>query len=78
MNENIGKWMLVIGLVVASLGLIILYFKNAFSWFGNLPGDIKIQKENSSFFFPITSMLLLSLILNLLIWFIRWLKGGGS
>lgn len=74
MNENLGKWILIIGLIMVIFGLVLIYFKNAFSWFGNLPGDIKIQKENSSFFFPLTSMLLISLILNLIIWLIRWLK----
>lgn len=76
MNENIGKWILVVGLILVMVGLVLIYFKNAFSWFGNLPGDIKIQKENSSFFFPLTSMLLISLILNLIIWLIRWLKNS--
>lgn len=74
MNEHLGKWILVIGLILVIFGLVLIYFKNAFSWFGNLPGDIKIQKENSSFFFPLTSMLLISFILNLIIWLIRWLK----
>lgn len=76
MNENLGKWILVVGLILVMVGLVLIYFKNAFSWFGNLPGDIKIQKENSSFFFPLTSMLLISLILNLIIWLIRWLKNS--
>ncbi|MCX8081051.1 MAG: DUF2905 domain-containing protein [Bacteroidia bacterium] len=74
MNEQIGKWFIVGGILLLLAGIILLYFKNAFSWFGNLPGDIKIQKENSSFFFPLTSMLLISLVLNLILWIIRWIK----
>jgi H+/Cl- antiporter ClcA len=74
MNENLGKWLLIAGIMLAMAGLVLIYFKNVFSWFGNLPGDIKIQKENSSFFFPLTSMLLISLVLNILIWLIRMLN----
>lgn len=42
-----------------------------FSWFGRLPGDIRIERDGFTFFFPLTSMLLISLAINILIWLIR-------
>jgi H+/Cl- antiporter ClcA len=71
MSENIGKWLLIAGIILILGGLILIYFKNAFSWFGNLPGDFKYKGENTSFFFPLTSMLIISLILNVILWIIR-------
>ena len=48
------------------LGLLLDFSPKLFSWFGRLPGDIRIQGENSFFFFPITSMIVVSLVLTLL------------
>ncbi len=64
------------GLVVAGLGLVVLgvvlgVFPKAFSWFGQLPGDVRGDRV----FFPVTSMLLLSgaltFVVNLLAWALR-------
>ena len=57
-----GVLLVVIGLLVASGGL---------SWFGRLPGDIRVERENVRFYAPITSMLLLSLVVSALVWVLR-------
>ncbi|NMD01922.1 MAG: DUF2905 domain-containing protein, partial [Bacteroidales bacterium] len=41
---------------------------NKMHWIGNLPGDIRIEKENVKFYFPITTMILLSVLFTLIIW----------
>jgi uncharacterized membrane protein YsdA (DUF1294 family) len=63
---SISKVLMLLGCLVFVLGILIHYFGNVFSWVGSLPGDIKIKKENFSFYFPITSMILLSLLLNII------------
>ncbi len=66
-NTTIGKYIIIIGLVLVFTGLIIYFFGNKFSWLGKLPGDIRIVKENTKIFIPITTMIILSLLLTLLI-----------
>jgi hypothetical protein len=68
---NWGKLLIYIGLTIALLGVIITSIDINFNWFGNLPGDIKIDKENFELFFPITSMIIVTIILNLIIYIIR-------
>ncbi len=63
-----GKLLLIAGLILALLGLLIWGLGSKFTWFGNLPGDIRIEKEKFSFYFPLTSMLLLSLVLSGIFW----------
>ena len=53
------------GLVV--VGVALRYFPGLFSWFGNLPGDIKRETENATIFIPITSMLVVSVVASLIL-----------
>lgn len=72
--ESIGRVILVLGLVLAALGLL-LTFSGRIPFLGRLPGDIFIQRENVSCFFPVATMILLSLaltvIVNLVLWLLR-------
>jgi len=61
-----GKVIISIGFIIVVIGLIYHFFPTALSWFGNLPGDIKIEKENTSFYFPVVSMIVVSVIFNIL------------
>lgn len=63
---DIGKLLITFGFVAILIGVVITYSPNVFSWFGKLPLDINIQTEHTRVFIPITSMLVISLILNLL------------
>lgn len=69
MNE-LGKIVFIAGLIIAVIGLC-LWFGFGRGWLGRLPGDIRIEKENFSFYFPIVTCLLLSLALTLLLWLFR-------
>jgi len=62
-----GKILIVVGLALVVAGLIIQFAPQAFSWFGKLPGDIRYEKGNMKFFFPITTMILLSVGISLLV-----------
>ncbi|MGM0579794.1 MAG: DUF2905 domain-containing protein [Bacteroidota bacterium] len=67
MNNSIGKYLIIIGACIAFSGIIIYFFHDKLQWIGKLPGDIRIEKENFRFYFPITTMLLASLVVSLLI-----------
>lgn len=73
--ESIGKTIIIIGAVIILIGVIILFFGNRFSWFGRLPGDIRIERENFKFYAPLASMLLISIAITVLIWLFRKISG---
>ena len=62
-----GKTIIYIGVVLVILGLILTYAPGLLRWFGRLPGDIHIKFNNGTVFIPITSMLILSLLLTVII-----------
>jgi hypothetical protein len=62
-----GKILIVVGLVAVVAGLVLQFAPQAFSWFGKLPGDIRYEKGNFKFFFPLTTMILLSVGISLLL-----------
>ena len=61
--------MIIIGIVVVLAGVILQFAPQLLSWFGKLPGDIKYEKGNTKFFFPITTMIIVSIVLSLLLRF---------
>lgn len=75
MDQNIGKLIITIGLFIVIGGLAIYFFHDKLSWIGRLPGDIRIEKENSRFYFPITTMILFSILVNVLMRVYRYLVG---
>jgi len=72
--EGIGKIIIIAGVIMVVLGLI-LAFSSHIPFLGKLPGDILIRKNGISFYFPVVTFLLLSVILTLIINFIlRFIK----
>lgn len=67
MSPQTGKYLIFIGAAIVVTGILIYFFSNKFNWIGRLPGDIRVEKENFKFFLPITTMILLSLLLTLII-----------
>ena len=61
-----ARGLIIIGLVLVVVGLVLHYAPGVFSWFGRLPGDIRIEREHGRFFLPLTSMVILSIVLTLL------------
>ena len=64
-----GLLVVFIGIAVIVIGLLI--YTGALSWFGRLPGDLNFGGERTRVFIPITSMLLISLILSLVMYLLR-------
>jgi hypothetical protein len=71
MSSETGKWIIGIGAIIIVIGIIIYFFSDKLNWIGRLPGDIRIEKENFRFYFPIVTMILFSLLGTLIIWLIR-------
>lgn len=65
-----GWVLVVVGVVIAVIGLAWL-LAPSIPWLGRLPGDIVIERENFRFFFPVTTCVLLSLLLTGIMWAIR-------
>ena len=66
-----GKLLVIAGLGIALMGILIWLFGNKLNWFGNLPGDIRVERQNFRFYAPIVSMLLVSILLSGILWLIR-------
>lgn len=67
------------GLLVAAAGLLIVLVglaiaSGGLSWFGRLPGDLRVERGNVRIYFPVTSMVLLSIALGLVAWVVRRLS----
>ncbi|NJC88658.1 MAG: DUF2905 domain-containing protein [Desulfuromonas sp.] len=65
-----GKLLIILGSVLIIAGLV-LTFTGKIPFLGKLPGDIRIERESFSFYFPLGTCLLLSLIFSLLFWLFR-------
>ena len=65
-----GLILIIAGIVLALIGLAI-YFFDDIPFLGKLPGDILVKRENFTFYFPLASSVLVSIILSLIIYFIR-------
>lgn len=68
--SELGKLLVIVGLVVAAVGAL-LWSGVGRGWIGRLPGDIHYSKGNFSFYFPIVTCILLSVILTLIAWLFR-------
>ena len=62
-----GKLVMLLGLLLVLVGAVLTRAPGLFGWFGHLPGDIRIEREHGVFYFPITSMIVVSVVLSLLI-----------
>ncbi|HET7876642.1 MAG TPA: DUF2905 domain-containing protein [Methylomirabilota bacterium] len=67
--SDIGKLLVVFGLLIAGVGLVLV-LAGRIPWVGRLPGDIYIQRGNWTFYFPLATSLLLSVVLTVIFWLI--------
>ena len=65
--KNTGFLLIVFGLIIVFLGAVIYLAGGSLPRFGNLPGDIRIEGKNFKFYFPLTTMIIVSIILNIII-----------
>ncbi|MBD3349013.1 MAG: DUF2905 family protein [Candidatus Eisenbacteria bacterium] len=66
-----GRWLIAAGLVLIAIGLAIQFAPWLVGWFGSLPGDIRIEGGRTRVFIPITSMLIVSVVLTLVVNLLR-------
>jgi hypothetical protein len=67
MNNETGKYIMLAGAVLLLIGVIVYFLGDKLHWIGRLPGDIRIERDNFRFYFPITTMILASVILTILL-----------
>lgn len=68
--QEIGKTLFVVGLLIAAVGFFLWKMGTKLP-LGRLPGDIAIQKPGYSFYFPITTCIIISIVLSLIMWLMR-------
>ena len=66
---DVGKLLIVFGLLIAAVG-VVLVLVGRLSWLGRLPGDLYIQRGPWTFYFPLATSIVVSLVLTLLFWLI--------
>jgi len=71
MNSDTGKWIIIIGVFIIIAGVLVYFFHDKLHWIGRLPGDIRVEKENFRFYFPITTMIIFSLLLTIILILIK-------
>jgi uncharacterized protein HemY len=71
MGRAIGPWLVAGGVILLAVGLMA--WSGWLSWFGQLPGDIRIEGRHTRVYIPITSMILVSVFLNLLLYLLLFL-----
>lgn len=66
--QQAGKILVIAGLLLIVAGAALWLLSGRLGWFGHLPGDIRIRREHFAFYFPLTSMLLVSAVISFLLW----------
>lgn len=64
---SLGKTLIFLGSILIALGILLVIF-NKIPFIGRLPGDVYIQKKNFTFYFPLTTSVLASIILSIVFW----------
>lgn len=68
--EYMGKILIIVGAIIAASGVLLLLFRHTGIPLGKLPGDILIQRKNFTFYFPIVTSIILSILLTLIFWLV--------
>jgi hypothetical protein len=74
MGNQTGKCLILIGAATLIIGVVVYFFGGHLKWLGRLPGDIRIERPNFSFYFPITTLILLNLLIFLLFRIWKWIN----
>lgn len=69
-----GWFLVIVGALIVLIGILWL-IGPSIPWLGRLPGDIRVERENFRFYFPLATCLLLSLALTLVLWLVNKLRG---
>lgn len=69
--EQWGKWLVSAGITIVLVGLLLWLGGDKLSWIGRLPGDIRIERGHFRFYFPITTLILINLVILAVWWLIK-------
>ena len=64
MDQHTGKLIIGAGAIIIIIGLLVYFFHDKLEWVGHLPGDVRIEKENFRFYFPVVTMIVFSVLLS--------------
>lgn len=67
---SLGKSLIILGLAIAAIG-VLFTLAGRIPWIGRLPGDIHIKRENFTFYFPLATSIIVSLVLSFILWLFR-------
>jgi hypothetical protein len=67
---GLGKSLIIFGIIIIAFGIVIT-FAGKIPWLGRLPGDIQIKRDNFTFYFPMATCIILSVIISLLFWLFK-------
>jgi len=70
MNSRPGPLLVGLGLILVLVGILV--WTGGLSWFGRLPGDIRIERDSVRIYVPLVSMLLVSAVVSLVLYLLRW------
>ncbi len=62
-----ARWVMIVGVILVVIGALMHFAPWTLNWFGKLPGDIRIETERGSIFIPISSMIVVSIVLTVLV-----------
>lgn len=65
-----GKSLIILGLIIAAAGILVT-MAGKLPWLGRLPGDIFVKKGNFTFYFPLATSIVLSLLITFILWLFR-------
>ena len=68
-SHSTGLFVIAAGVIIVAVGLLIM--SGGLGWFGRLPGDIRVERENVRIYIPLVSMLLLSIALSIVLYIVR-------
>ena len=66
-----GRFLIIAGIILVVVGILVSYGTFSFLRLGRLPGDIVVKRENWSFYFPLTTSIVLSVVLTVLLYLLR-------
>ena len=67
MSSETGKYIMILGIAILAIGLLVYFFHDKLHWIGHLPGDIRVERENLRFYFPVATMILFSVLLSIIV-----------
>ena len=67
MDQQTGKYILIVGIVIVITGILVYFFHDNLKWIGKLPGDIRVERQNFRFYFPLATMIVLSVLVTIII-----------